>query len=278
MFENRTLLIVTKHKKEQVIAPLFEKHFGVKTLVAIDFDTDILGTFTGEIERKNSPLETAKQKCLLAMQLYQCDMAIASEGSFGPHPAYFFTNADDEFLFFIDTKNDIEIYERELSVNTNFNGDEISNRKELLVFAENAKFPEHALILRNAKDNNKEIIKGINTMQMLLEVYEKMSEKYNKVYVETDMRAMYNPSRMAVIEIATEKLISKIKSVCPACATPGFAATNVERGLPCGLCGLPTRTVINEIYNCRKCSFSSKKILNSTKTTEDPIFCDNCNP
>ena len=278
MFENRTLLIVTKHKKEEVIAPIFEKHLGVKTIVATDFDTDLLGTFTGEIERKNTPLETAKQKCLLAMQQYNCDMAIASEGSFGPHPSYYFINADDEFLFFIDTKNNLEIFDREISVNTNFNGEEIGTRKELISFAENAKFPEHALILRNAKDENTEIIKGINNMQTLLQCFDTMAEKYGKVYVETDMRAMHNPSRMKVIESLTEKLIAKINSCCSQCNARGFSVSGVSGGLPCNLCGLPTKTPKYNVYNCKKCNYSKTEIIDPNKLLEDPMFCNNCNP
>uniref|UniRef100_UPI00404732A9 DUF6671 family protein n=1 Tax=Flavobacterium sp. TaxID=239 RepID=UPI00404732A9 len=88
-FKNRDLLIVTKHKKEQVIAPLFEKEFGVNCFVSKEFDTDLLGTFSGEISRKYDALETLKQKCLQAMELEGYDLAIATEGSFGNHPAVF---------------------------------------------------------------------------------------------------------------------------------------------------------------------------------------------
>jgi hypothetical protein len=50
LFKNRRLLIATKHEKEKVIA-LLEKN-GVICFVNENFDTDLLGTFTGEIERK----------------------------------------------------------------------------------------------------------------------------------------------------------------------------------------------------------------------------------
>jgi hypothetical protein len=45
-------------------------------------------------------------------------------------------------------------------------------------------------------------------------------------YVETDMRAMYNPSRMTVIQNATKKLVEKINSCCPNCNIPGFGITD----------------------------------------------------
>jgi hypothetical protein len=62
MFKGRSLLIATKHKKEEVIAPIFERELGVKCFVSADFDTDELGTFSGEIERKFDPITTARKK------------------------------------------------------------------------------------------------------------------------------------------------------------------------------------------------------------------------
>jgi len=115
MFKGRTLLIASKHEKEKVITPILEKVLGVKCIVAKNFDTDELGTFTGEIERTDDPITTVRKKCQLAMEVSNCDMAIASEGSFGPHPSVFFVSADDEFLIFIDKKNGLEIIARELS-------------------------------------------------------------------------------------------------------------------------------------------------------------------
>lgn len=96
MFEGRSLIIATKHRKETVIAPSLEGALGVICRVAEDFDIDILGTFTGEVERKDNPVTTARNKCLMAMEKTNCDLGVASEGSFGPHPAMFFVYADDE--------------------------------------------------------------------------------------------------------------------------------------------------------------------------------------
>ena len=86
MFNGRTLLVATMHEKEKVIAPIFEKELGLKCITPFNFNSDALGTFTGEIERKDDALNTARKKCFIAMELNNCDMAISSEGSFGPHP------------------------------------------------------------------------------------------------------------------------------------------------------------------------------------------------
>lgn len=278
MFQGRNLVIATKHQKEKVIAPLMEVSLGVKCVVVHSFDTDELGTFTGEVERKDDPITTARKKCLRAMELSGCDLAIASEGSFGPHPLLFFVPADDELLIFIDKKNDLEILERELTTETNFNGQEIKTESELSDFAREAKFPTHGLIIRKAKDDFTEITKGITNWEQLRINFRRLLEKFGVVYVETDMRAMYNPSRMDAIEKATQKLIEKINSCCPECKTPGFGITTVRQGLPCGECGFPTRSTLSHIYLCKKCSFTIEKMFPYEKCSEDPAQCDRCNP
>lgn len=278
MFKGRSLIIATKHEKEKIIAPLLEDSLGVLSFVNPDFDTDTLGTFSGEVERELDPIATARKKCLLAMEFNNCDLGIASEGSFGPHPSMFFVSADDEFLIFIDKKNDIEIIAREVSTDTNFNGSEIRNEKELLDFANLVKFPSHALILRTSKTDNTAIIKGITNLEDLKKSFHLMLNKFKNVYAETDMRAMHNPSRMAVIKNATKKLLDKIKACCPHCNIPGFGITSAKKGLECSLCNSPTKSTLSFIYSCQKCHFKREELYPNKKTKEDPMYCDYCNP
>jgi hypothetical protein len=278
MFNGRKLIIATKHKKESVIAPILEKSLGVRCFTDETFDSDTLGTFTGEIDRKLDPIATVRQKCLLAMKLNNCDLGVASEGSFGSHPTLFFASADDEFLIFIDKKNNLEIIARELSMDTNFNGSEIENEKDLLEFAESVKFPSHGLILRKSKTDHSDIIKGITKLQDLKKAFHLLYKNFNGVYVETDMRAMYNPSRMTVIENATKKLVAKLNSCCPQCNIPGFGITDAKKGLECSLCGSATNSTLSYIYICQHCQHTKEAMYPHKKTTEDPMYCDYCNP
>jgi hypothetical protein len=55
-----------------------------------------------------------------------------------------------------------------------------------------------------------------------------MFDEFKSVYAETDMRAMHNPSRMAVIKNATKKLLDKINACCPQCNIPGFGVTDAK--------------------------------------------------
>jgi hypothetical protein len=278
IFQGRQLIIATKHNKEQVIKPLLENQLGVQCFVPTGFDTDLLGTFTGEIERAEDPLSTVRKKCLMAMDKYNVDLGIASEGSFGPHPNFFFLNADIEILILIDRKNNLEIISSEISTDTNFNGKEIHTERELIDFAEKVLFPSHGIIVRNKKDSVEAIIKDILDWQTLKTSFNEILNKFGSVYVETDMRAMNNPSRMRVISKTLEQLIEIINSKCPKCDYPGFDIHERIIGLPCSLCNFPTNSVLANIYKCKNCQFIHEKKYPKDKFTEDPRYCNFCNP
>lgn len=278
MFKGRSLVIATMHKKELAIAPILELELGVKCILAPGLDTDLLGTFSGEIERKDNPIDTARNKCLRAMELTGVDLAVASEGSFGVHPTFFFAPAGDEFLLLLDKKNDLEIISRELTTKTNFSGAEIKNYNELISFINKVNFPSHAVIIRKSKDDLTHLQKGINDLQTLIDLHQKYLDQFGSIYIETDMRAMHNPTRMDSIKEATNKLVKKIKSVCPSCGIPGFDVDTVNPGLPCGLCGSPTNSTLSFSYKCKACQFEKIEDYPHNKFLEDPMYCDRCNP
>jgi len=278
MFQHRKLVIATKHGKESVIVPLVEEALGVQCIVLESFDSDQFGTFSGEVKRNQDALETARMKCYAAMDAAVCDLAVASEGSFGPHPIYFFAQADDELVLFVDRRNGIEIWARELSMETNFNGKEVRNAEELMEFAQGIGFPEHAVILREGSTGTECMHKGIHSSESLHGAFIELMQRFGTAYIETDMRAMHNPMRMKVIELATTKLVKKILSVCPSCAWPGFDVTKHKSGLPCSDCGMPTQSTLCHIYSCASCGFSREHVYPKGKETEEPRFCDYCNP
>lgn len=265
------------HYKEQVIAPVLESAIGVKCYTPAEFNTDMLGTFSGEIAREMGPVETVRKKCLMAMELSGYDLGIASEGSFGPHPGIPFLQADDEWLIFIDQKNNIEILVRELSFETNFQGREVGTSIELEEFLDRAKFPQHAVMIRSLENSN-EWIKGIQSREDLANAMNKLNRIDSRFWIETDMRAMHNPTRMALIKKAAQKLVNAILSTCPSCSMPGFIVTSDKTGLPCELCGSPTQSVISHIYSCKYCQHMLEIRFPSGKQKEDPMYCHRCNP
>ncbi len=276
MFEKRNILIATKHQKEKVIAPLLEQKFKMQWEIATHFDTDSLGTFTGEIERKQDPIKTLRKKCIGALEGTTFDLVIASEGSFGPHPHHFFATANEEWIMLFDKKNELEITVRELTTHTNFNGRWIENTEDLKSFAKLVEFPEHRLILRKHPEEFCHIHKGIGDFSNLEEIFLGLKNIFGKVYAETDMRAMYNPTRMSTIESAMKKLVESMESLCPSCNTPGFSVRKTEEGLPCAWCNQPTKSVKYFIKTCLRCDFEEMK-PNQLKR-EDPAHCDFCNP
>ena len=278
MFLQPKIALATMHSKEEVIAPLIKLHLNAEIFVPNDINTDFFGTFSGEIERQQNALETLRLKCNLVMDMYNVDVAIASEGSFGPHPIVFISAANEELIMYKDRKNDLEIVVKELTMETNFRGEAIEDLDDLIIFSEKIGFPQHAIILRKSKDCKTDIVKGIKNENQLKEVFNYLKSKYGVVYAETDMRAMNNPTRMKVIERATLKLIEAIQSECPKCYTPGFTVTTINSGLPCEQCFFPTNSTLSHLYKCKKCNFEKEVKYPNKKQFEDPTYCDFCNP
>lgn len=277
-FEGRTLVIASMHRKEEVLKPLLEQGLGISVRVAEELNTDLLGTFSGEVTRLADPLTTARKKCELAMELTGCDLVLASEGSFGPHPAAFFLPANEEWLLLVDRKNNLEIHARHLSLETNFSGQEFRSIEELEAFASKAGFPSHGLILRRSKDELEGLLKGITDPDQLRTAALQLLENQGSGYVETDMRAMYNPSRMLVIGETAQLLLQKLNSHCPSCQVPGFSVTSAEPGLPCSLCGTPSSAALAHLLVCSHCQHEEKVYFPHGKKTEDPQYCQVCNP
>jgi hypothetical protein len=277
-FTGRSVVIATKHGKEKVIAPILQAGLAVGACSVAPIDTDELGTFSGEIERKGAPIDVLRKKCELAYQETSCSLVVASEGSFGPHPSLFFIPAGDEWLLLKDFDTEIEIVVRELSVSTNFSGGSFETLQDVLVFAERCLFPTHGIVIRAGEKDFRGLQKGVLQKEQLIEAVDYCLANYNQVYVETDMRAHLNPTRMEVIKRATEKLVQKANSLCPSCQYPGFDAVSLKEGLPCMLCGTPTSSILYIVKGCTSCGFFQYGYHPKDKKVEDPQYCPRCNP
>ncbi len=282
LFKDRIAVLGTMHQKERVIAPLLEKELGIKVTVPENFNTDKFGSFTREIDRPGSQIEAARLKVQQALLLTGENLGIASEGSFAPHPSLPCISTNREVVIFLDRKNNLEIVGEELSLSSNHNHLKVSNLEQAFDFAEKIGFPEHGLcvMLSDYPKDNSEIIKGITTEEALTEAINEGLSKSptGKVHLETDMRAMYNPTRMKNIEKATLNLIEKINSVCPNCSTPGFSIVQRIPGLPCEWCGTPTTLTRSVVYKCQKCGCRKEELFPDGKQFADPSQCLYCNP
>lgn len=270
------------HQKERVMSPLLERELGIKLIVPPDFNTDVFGTFTREVKRMGTQIEAARSKAEKAMALTGETLAFASEGSFGPHPAIPYLSANREIVLLLDKANDLEIIGHWLSTDTNHSHQVVSSWEEAENFAQKVGFPEHGLvvIIGDAIAGQGEIIKGIDSKDKLFDAVELGLKKSRdrQVHLETDMRAMYNPTRMKNIELATIDLLKKINQTCPECDCPGFEVTERKKGLLCGLCYFPTELTIMAISECKKCGYKKQNLFPDGRETADPSQCQYCNP
>ncbi len=277
-FKGRKAVLATMHGKEKVILPLM-KELGIDVVVPQNFDTDRFGTFTRDVARAGDQIEAARAKALEAMNATGLDLAIASEGSFGPDRDIPFANSNLELVLLVDRQNNLEIHGHHKSFDTNMAGTYVSSVDEALDFARSVGFPEHAVIVRKNKDSKKQIHKGIKSEEELREVVQKMLSKFfvRRVYIETDMRAHMNPRRMQNIVHATKDLLRNIQSVCTECETPGFAIVDTTGSRVCTGCGIKTGTPLYAIKRCQKCLHELKELIDNS-VTDDPANCPRCNP
>jgi predicted Zn-ribbon and HTH transcriptional regulator len=281
IYNNRVAILATMHNKEKVISPLLKEHLGINLIVPQGLNTDVFGTFTREIKRPDTQIITARLKAKKALEMYDEEIAIASEGSFAPHPLIPYIYANREIIIFLDQENDLEIIGELFSIETNFNHQTISSLEEAEEFAHKVGFPEHGLVISfaNISTGKIESIKGITSQENLINSVETAIKNTNgKFHIETDMRAMYNPTRMKNIAFATQDLINKINSLCPQCNTPGFMINQKIPGLPCELCHQPTSLIKAVIFQCQKCGFTQQQLFPNNQEFADPSLCEYCNP
>jgi hypothetical protein len=279
-YSSKHISLTTKHGKELVVAPPFRAICQASITVA-DIDTDLLGTFSGEVPREGSPREVVQKKARLGMQLTKLPYGIATEGSFGPHPSLPFLPYHEEVLVFIDDELGMTLFEHTGTDDTNFYHSVITTSQELDEFATRVKFPAHGVIIRPST-NSREVpfSKGITNQSTLeKEFYRaKAVSDQGKVLIETDMRAHLNPTRMAVIAKLAERLAIRLSTPCPKCSSPGWGVTKVARGLPCCDCGSPTELPYGEVFSCAKCTFEEIRPMDQKNEVVSSMYCSLCNP
>lgn len=281
-FTDRIAVLATMHRKEEAIAPILQEHLGIQVIVPPDFNTDDFGTFTRERERPGTQLETARLKAEKILQQTGATLALASEGSFGPHPEFPMLACDRELVLLLDVTHGLELVGEDFSVDTNYRHCTICSLEEAFKFAQAVGFPDHGLIVMS-QANTKQltaIAKGITTAAHLEEAVEKALRESSTgtIHIETDMRALYNPTRMQAIARATLNLVQAAQRTCPQCDRPGFTAIEYRKGLPCDWCSLPTALTRSVLYQCQTCSFQQESLFPDGLKTADPAQCQYCNP
>ncbi len=280
-FVGRRLGVATLHGKERVIGPALMRVLPLSGFNAIpDVDTDLFGTFSGEVQRTVDPLTACIAKAKHGAEVSGLDLVIASEGSFGPYPPAPFISCDEEILVLYDARDGSVYSHRHVVLETVFGGELCGSIADVIAFAGRMKFPEHHLILR-AKEKwqrGDALHKGLDDRERLRCLAEDLIAEHGSCWVETDMRAMANPTRMRVIADTAERFAREISTLCPTCGDVWFRITDAIAGLPCDLCGWPTHSVREYRRTCRTCGHYADSARPDGKATEDPTHCNNCNP
>jgi hypothetical protein len=291
-YAGRRICLTTLHGKEQALARPFALGLGAN-LVVSTCDTDRLGTFSGERERPADALETCRRKALLGLERTGLTIGLASEGSFGPHPAAPLLPVGMELLLFLDRERDLTVVERRLELRTNFAQLRLVADADPTTWLRQVGFPAHAVIARPAGQAaagtaragtaaavGALLFKGLTTAAQLSEALQRCraTDPEATVLLETDMRAHLNPTRMRSIRRLGCALVRRLGSPCPRCASPGWGLVETRPGLPCRWCGTPTQLTAVEVKGCVRCGYQAAHGRRDGLAAADPGHCDRCNP
>lgn len=294
-YAGQRVALATRHGKQRVIGRALRHGLGAELVHLSDLDTDALGSFCGTVPRQGTALEACLAKAELALAHADTGLAIASEGSFGPHPAVPLLPVGLEVMVFLDRERGLTIHEQLQARRTNF-----AQRRVTLetLDAEDASaalqrwldavgFPGHGLIVRAVADrlaakqaDATTIHKGIHSLDVLVAAIRRAAAEAPQgvVQLETDMRAHCNPTRMASIRALSFRLVRRIATLCPACRAPGWGLTDTLPGLPCAWCGEPTALTRAEIHGCLRCDHRQESPRADGLIQADPGQCPFCNP
>lgn len=285
-YDGAAIAVATLHGKAGALAPAFAA-VGARLQLATGVDTDALGTFSGEVPRTGSPLETAIAKARLGMRATGLPIGIATEGSFGPDPVLGFLPLHRELIVLVDDRHGSVVVETLATHDTNFDG--LTLGAEALPGVDDLtrwRFPSHALIVRPEPLAGAGTLdagalhKGVQDVDALHRAVEatRRAAPSRQVRVETDMRAHLNPTRMAHIAALGERLVQRLACLCTSCGAPGFGLVDRRPGLACAGCGLPTALARAEVHGCPACGILVERPRADGLAAADPGHCDHCNP
>lgn len=277
IFKGRNLLIVTKHKKETALAPIFEKHLGVKCITIENFDTDQFGTFTNEIRRNGNQLEAARRKLMAGLKHSHADLGVSSEGSFHPHPSFPWMTRNLELCLLIDLKNNIEAKGHSQNIDGISSIHEIQDTSSTLGLIKKWGFPHQGVIIRKKRKLLKDkIYKDFCDPSEIHKVIK--NNEGSILTIEPDFRAHLNPKRMEAIKDAGLDLITILTRPCQSCKYLPLEYESPAENIRCIQCNTPSKRFGKETWSCPKCKtlhlFERKDKKRMIKASE----CEFCNP
>jgi hypothetical protein len=273
--KSKSVALLTRHAKGPVIAPVLLKALNWQVVSTDVFDTDQLGTFSGETSRTLSPSACAERKAHLACELTGLPIGLGSEGSFDAGPYGDLLPWNQELLTVVDLENRWQV--TGIAHGPSFHQHtQVATIEELIGFIDETP-DKQALILYPQSRPSDCLFKGLLGKDNLITAFHQCQIRYNEeVIVEFDLRAMHCPERLIRIGQATENLVARWQSSCPTCQRPGFWPDQVVDGLPCQACTCPTHSIAKRIAICQGCHHQQSFVVDAAFA--DPINCPYCNP
>lgn len=278
LYRGRRVAFLTQHGKERVVAPVLRGMTGCVVERVTGYDTDLLGSFTRDIPRAGTQIEAAGAKARTGMALAGLPLGLGSEGSFALDPFVGLFPWNVELLVFRDDVLGIEVAGM---AQGRANSAQIlaASLDEAERFARAVRFPQHHLVVRPDHDADPRVRKGItNWAELRAACGEALrGSSRGRVFIEVDLRAHANPTRLTNIRLAALDCGKRLRSFCPRCRLPGFGVVETVPGWPCADCGAPTRETRAEIHGCVKCGHRVTR-EREAGAPADPARCDYCNP
>jgi hypothetical protein len=276
-YANLQAALLTKHGKEAVIVEVMLEGLGLEVIHVNSYDTDLFGTFTRDIERQGNQYDAALAKALKGMEIAGTQIGLSSEGLFTLDPFSGLFPWNNELVLFVDQSSDVNVAGFSSSQAQAYSA-LISIDDDIEPHLKKALFPSHYLVVRADGPESTTLVKGINTREALNDTlkYFFTKSQTGKAFIENDLRAFANPTRMMNIKNATINLVERLKSHCPSCDAPSFWVANRIPGLCCGSCGMAKRETLAEVFECKKCKHQEE--VKIKKKFADQSKCDFCNP
>jgi len=264
-------VLLTRHGKGPPIAAPLEQHLGVVVTVTDAFDTDRLGTFSGEVSRTMAAADCAAHKARLACELSGARWGLGSEGSFGAGPLGALVTWNVELVAWYDSATGVTVLGRaaQASACREASVGSVAEAAEFL-----AAVPAgQGVIVEHRAGITKGLRHRGDVERVLARHFVTSAAPVRLCY---DLRAHHAPERRAVIGTAAADLADRLQRFCPACRQPDFSPDRRQPGLPCRDCDAPTGETLCRVARCARCGFEQR--YPALAETADPYYCAACNP
>ena len=246
-----------------------------EVVVAPGLDTDMLGTFSGEVPRPDALVETCVLKAELAFRTLDVDCSLANEGSYGPIDRVPLMPSGMEIMAFIDRRRGVRLIETLASSRTNWRLWRFKVGDPRVVPAVTAMgFPRFGVFVIAGSDPSR----PVNDLATIPEVVAAVDREASRsedgeAILIADMRAHRNPTRMGVLRALSFQLAKRLERLCPRCRAPGFGPIGARRGLPCEACGEPTHWIAFVIDGCSACGYTAASPRKDGRRAASRLSC-----